>query len=328
MLSTYRSELMGWAILWIMMLHFGFHSVTPLGFVSQYGFAGVEIFLFVSGLGIYCSLDRDSRLPSFYRKRALRIFPAYCFLCIFASLLVYGDDIMTWLYRCTTIGFWTGGTIYFGWYVPSIVVLYLVAPLLKKAIDMRLHAVMAVGVVAILVVSYFLAKHQTLNREHFFFVYRIPAFIFGMYCAMFIKHGSAAVPDADGSAAVHDANGRGDILYLVLLLAGIPLFAVFYPLHHTVYEFKYYSLLYLLPLFMYLFCLLTRLLGFARPLLRAVGTASLEIYLIQNIFFSAIIDGLIVIPERWHDVCSVGLMTLCSLAGIIIHGTIQKIRTR
>ena len=38
-ISTYRSELMGCAIVWIMMLHFTFTQIKPLGFVAQYGFA-------------------------------------------------------------------------------------------------------------------------------------------------------------------------------------------------------------------------------------------------------------------------------------------------
>ena len=50
-ISTYRSELMGWSILWIMLLHFTFNQIKPLGFIAQYGFAGVDIFIFVSGLG-------------------------------------------------------------------------------------------------------------------------------------------------------------------------------------------------------------------------------------------------------------------------------------
>jgi peptidoglycan/LPS O-acetylase OafA/YrhL len=57
-ISTYRSELMGWAILWIMMLHFTFTQIKPLGFVAQYGFAGVEIFMLVSGFGLFFSLEK------------------------------------------------------------------------------------------------------------------------------------------------------------------------------------------------------------------------------------------------------------------------------
>ena len=72
-ISTFRSELMGWSILWIMMLHFTFNQIKPLGFIAQYGFAGVDIFLFVSGFGLFYSLNKDHNLVSFYRKRLLRI---------------------------------------------------------------------------------------------------------------------------------------------------------------------------------------------------------------------------------------------------------------
>ena len=70
-ISAYRSELMGWSILWIMMLHFTFNQIKPLGFIAQYGFAGVDIFLFVSGFGLFYSLDKDDNLVSFYRKMLL-----------------------------------------------------------------------------------------------------------------------------------------------------------------------------------------------------------------------------------------------------------------
>ena len=60
-ISNYRSELMGWAIVWVMMLHFSFNQIKPLGFIAQYGFAGVEIFMMVSGLGLYFALDKKQR---------------------------------------------------------------------------------------------------------------------------------------------------------------------------------------------------------------------------------------------------------------------------
>ena len=76
-ISTYRSELMGYSILWIMMLHFTFIQVKTLGFVAQYGFAGVEIFMMVSGFGLFFSLDKNASLKRFYKKRLLRIFSTY-----------------------------------------------------------------------------------------------------------------------------------------------------------------------------------------------------------------------------------------------------------
>lgn len=130
--STYRSELMGWSIVWIMMLHFGFYTLKPLGFVAQYGYAGVDIFLFVSGFGLFYSLDKKPLLLSFYRKRLIRIFPAYYLVGAFASIIVFHDTILQYLFRYSTIGFWTGGA-YFEWYVPSLLLLYLLAPFLKQA---------------------------------------------------------------------------------------------------------------------------------------------------------------------------------------------------
>ena len=73
---------MGYSILWIMMLHFTFIQVKPLGFVAQYGFAGVEIFMMVSGFGLFFSLEKDASLKHFYKKRLLRIFPTYYILGI------------------------------------------------------------------------------------------------------------------------------------------------------------------------------------------------------------------------------------------------------
>ena len=51
-ISKYRSELM--------MLHFRFIHIKPLGFLAQYGFAGVDIFMLVSGFGLYYSLEKTT----------------------------------------------------------------------------------------------------------------------------------------------------------------------------------------------------------------------------------------------------------------------------
>ena len=66
-ISTYRSELMGWAIVWIMMLHFTFTQIKPLGFLAQYGFAGVDIFMLVSGFGLFFSLEKNSHIIHFIK---------------------------------------------------------------------------------------------------------------------------------------------------------------------------------------------------------------------------------------------------------------------
>ena len=165
-ISTYRSELMGWSILWIMMLHFTFNQITPLGFVAQYGFAGVEIFLFVSGLGLFYSLERDKDLGFFYKKRLFRIFPTYYFLGIFASLSLFHDDILSYFFRYTTIGFWTGG-IYWEWYIPSLIILYLLVPIFKLLLDKNILYIVIIIIICF-GCSYCLIDSNHIDRAHFF----------------------------------------------------------------------------------------------------------------------------------------------------------------
>ena len=306
-ISIYRSELMGWSIIWIMMLHFTFNQIKPLGFVAQYGFAGVDIFMLVSGLGIYYSLHSNHNLLQFYKKRLLRIFPTYYILGLFASILLFHDNIIEYLCRYSTIGFWTGG-IYWEWYIPSIVILYLLSPIIKYIIEKKYFILLFCLCICIIVLTYFIInKRGILGLLHFFFLYRIPAFILGMVCAFWIK------------------NNISTKYYYLFLLTGIPVFCYFFPQHHQFYNYKYFSLLFLLPLFTLFFIQISKHINFINPIIRMIGNASLEIYLVQSLFFYAIIiDKLIEIPPMWHDAITLSLIILCSIIGIIIHWAINK----
>ncbi|MFV0538204.1 MAG: acyltransferase family protein [Dysgonomonas sp.] len=79
LLSKYRSQLMGIAILWIMLFHsnldVSFFTIFDL--IKSIGNAGVDIFMFVSGFGIYYSLIKGVSLKTFYKNRLWRILPYY-----------------------------------------------------------------------------------------------------------------------------------------------------------------------------------------------------------------------------------------------------------
>lgn len=304
--SIYRSELMGLSILWIMMLHFTFQQISPLGVLSQFGYAGVEIFFLVSGLGLYVSLDKDSHLTHFYRKRLLRIFPTYFILGSISSLLLYHDDLITYLFRHTTIGFWTGGP-YADWFIPSILLLYLIAPLCKRLVDSSRRVTIALSVLILAVTYLLIDKDSILPRTHFFLIYRIPAFILGMTIARWLKYDSTIRP------------------FFLLLLLGLPFFCWFYPHHHEVYNYKYFSVLFLLPAILICFTLLSKYARFLSPLTASMGRASLEIYLIQGILFSATLKGIIVIPPSWHDIASISFITLSIVLGIAVHWAFNRL---
>lgn len=306
-ISTYRSELMGWSIMWIMMLHFTFTQIKPLGFLAQYGFAGVDIFMLVSGFGLYFSLEKNSHIISFYKKRFLRIFPTYYILGIFASILLYHDTILTYLFRYTTIGFWTGG-VYSAWYIPSIVFLYLCTPFIKKLYDHKLLIIIILICVLCLITSYILVANDYIPKSepHFFLLCRIPSFLFGMTCAYWVK------------------NDIANKYYYFILLTGIPFCIYLYPLHHTIYNYKYLSLVFLLPLFAFIFVTISKYCHSINPIISKIGKASLEIYIIQGMIFHAIGTGIITMSTEYHDIISIFLMILSSSLGISAHWLIDK----
>ena len=305
-ISTYRSELMGWSILWIMMLHFTFKQIIPIGFIAQYGFAGVEIFLLVSGFGLYFSLEKDGNILHFYRKRLLRIFPTYYIIGIFSCFILDHDSFLNYLFRYTTIGFWTNG-LFWDWYIPSLVMLYVLAPLFNALLTKNLFHLLGIVVVSCLVLAYILIdRDDILDRAHFFFLYRIPAFIFGMVCAYWCKKGISPK------------------YYFYILIAGLPFFALLYPHHHEIYNYKYFSLIFLLPFFTLAFLLISKNIKFINPFMSAMGKASLEIYLIQAMFFSAILRGLLPVNPAWHDATTVLLIIISTLLGLLAHWLIDK----
>ncbi len=304
-ISDYRSELMGWSILWIMMLHFTFTQIDPLGFIAQYGFAGVDIFMLVSGYGLFFSLDRDKNIINFYRKRFIRVFPTYYLLGIIPSILIHHDSFLIYLWRYTTLGYWIGG-IYGDWFIPAIIFLYIVAPFIKNLFDKRrIVLITIISIVLLLLSYYFIDKGDIIDRSHFFLLYRIPAFIFGMYCAYCQRAKSSLTT------------------YLVLLIVGVFLFAPLFPHHHEVYNYKYFSLVFLLPTTTYLFITLSKYLKTLNYPLKKMGESSLEIYLIQSNFFFLTTHGYI--PNNaWHDTITIGFILISTLLGILAHRIINN----
>ncbi|UKK61058.1 acyltransferase [Prevotella communis] len=310
-ISTYRSELMGWAIIWIMMLHFTFTQITPLGFVAQYGFAGVDIFMLVSGFGLFFSLDKNPNISQYYQRRILRIFPTYFFLGIFASLIVFHDSILTYLIRYTTIGFWTG-IPYWEWYIPTIISFYLIAPFIKLLIDKRKHITLSTILTIILLSAFYVVAKDIFEAKdpHFFMLYRFPAFVFGMLCAYWMK------------------NEASKMYYYSILAIGIPCFVFLFPHHHEIYNYKYFSLLFLLPVFAFIFIFISKCIKKINPIISHIGKASLEVYLIQCIFFNLIIDGRFIVPSAWHDTITFALILVSSILGILTHWLINRLTNR
>ena len=130
-ISKYRSTLMGLAILWVMYFHIGVQYFTDFGwFFHRIGFYGVDIFLFLSGIGVYFSLKKRPKVLGFYKARAARILPAYFIVATAAYLLLRLENgsIGNFLIYISGIGYWTKQSR-FDWYIPTQILFYLLTPL-------------------------------------------------------------------------------------------------------------------------------------------------------------------------------------------------------
>ena len=80
LLSKYRSELMGAAMLWVMLYHAEAleFEVKMFNLVRGAGFGGVDVFILLSAMGLAMSLGRrEQEYASFMARRGKRILPAY-----------------------------------------------------------------------------------------------------------------------------------------------------------------------------------------------------------------------------------------------------------
>lgn len=153
-----RGELLGLAALMIAWFHSSFLIRYPaVDAVNTFMYTGVDIFIFLSGLGAARSLARRSP-QDFYKRRFLRLFPAYLpvvtlwFLYAVCPRLVNinADNAPVYLTQYLGNIFMTGELLnlsgQLNWYIQAIVWFYLASPLLlraaKKAAESVLSAVL------------------------------------------------------------------------------------------------------------------------------------------------------------------------------------------
>lgn len=134
-----RFYLMGVAILIIIGLHFFMYSAFPKesvwGFLFSKGYIGVDIFLFISSYGLCFSFNKNS-LADYYKRRAIRIYPAYLVFLII-TLIFYGKSYSEpiWqLFVFQVTGLASFRQTDFEWYVPALIVVYVAFPLLYKGL--------------------------------------------------------------------------------------------------------------------------------------------------------------------------------------------------
>lgn len=135
-ISKYRTELMGLAILGVMLGHLMNETYQPLILAQLARVVHTPGFLFLSGFGLYYSFSNNSDVYLFFKKRIVRLYIPYFMITLpfFFALLALGRcSFLQFFGYMTTAAFWYEGNYYAMWYVAVSLTLYAIFPLMYHA---------------------------------------------------------------------------------------------------------------------------------------------------------------------------------------------------
>lgn len=160
LLSKYRDELYGISIIWIILFH-GLEikrTALPkfLRFIDpilDHGNCGVEIFLFLSGICLFFSLEGNYDILAFLKKRIKRIILPFLLIdgvYWFYSCIYLKGDFSQFIQNITFYSFWIG-KVKTVWFIALILLLYLIYPIIYRVVVKNKHA----SYIIALVVAFF-----------------------------------------------------------------------------------------------------------------------------------------------------------------------------
>ena len=187
-----RNALFGISAVWIVLFHInGFVGIPiPPSFLHKllsiffsFGNTGVDVFLFLSSIGLLFSLKKNS-IKDYYVHRLKRIMIPYLLIGLLFYLwydfVFMKDGIVQFILNWSTLNCWISGQDHM-WYISFIVVAYALFPLLYYLDDKTNHlstVVMIVGCVIFEMLAYHYDLPIYANCERA--LSRIPVFLVGL----------------------------------------------------------------------------------------------------------------------------------------------------
>lgn len=285
-ISKARSALMGCAMLAVMLFH-QFFTTFPGSFVFHwYGDLGVDMFLFLSGFGIYHSLRKrhSGGLRSFYCRRFIRIIPAAVIAGIFVTIPLGGDTMEYWPLCILGLNLW---------YVRAIIILYILSPFILSLFEKSRRQwtifllISACSMAASSLVLYSLSSklgiYHPLVQTTGWTLARLPIFAFGLFLPIRHESGKGKLPCFHCAVAAM-------LLSLPAAFCRSPLSEIPPDLYCHIPLYMCYAAL--IPLVYLSARAASKLFSLVTPValrpLQWVGTFSLEIYLVHEAVFGFI----------------------------------------
>ena len=178
---------MGAAMMWVMFTHTIYYGHSDvIRYFHIIGIYGVDMFLMVSGLGIYRSMRQSKSIGEFYKKRAIRILPAY-FVVAISWYLFFKTEVSLSDKLLAIFGInYFRGTIYhiqefFDWFIPFLTVLYIITPLYDKLFQ-KVESKWKLTVLASMISPILAIIGAYTGRQVLYYsIVRIPIYLIG-YC--------------------------------------------------------------------------------------------------------------------------------------------------
>ena len=320
-ISRFRGEQMGAAMLFIILFHVGLDRWDPFFGLRRTGNVGVDIFLFLSGVGLWYSWSKMTEngmsvrdmLKRFFRNRYLRIYPAWL---IMASLYYiprfHGGTLRAWIDLIGDIAinwdFWLYDELTF-WYIPAIMMLYTIAPFYMMLIQRHpmYRWLPLISVIWCVMVQWVIPIHHAVGHLEIFWS-RVPIFLLGINFGSLVKSRYIIDGQAVWMLAAIWLLTFGTCLYLEQMRHG----------HFPLFVERMLYIPFTITSVMLLNRIFRRLPSRCNTVLRFVGMVSLEAYLIHSHFVlchierlhigywpTFLLTAIITMPLAWllHVVC-------------------------
>ena len=302
-------------------------NAGAIGFFNELGVLFVGIFFFFSGYGLYTSLNtKENYLKGFLKKRFVTILiPFYlCIIVFTVAAAICGTQFNPIQLLCVLSG-WSLINANM-WYIVEIVILYIAFYVIYKLIKNRTAAtvVMTIFVAAMITGSFLLAHGADMSCSFWFqgewWYNSTLLFVIGI---IFSKH----------SDLIRRIARKG---YAILLPVSAILVAVFawltnYALSHysywseipggdPAYMDKLRCLSVQLPFVIFFVCfvlLVMMKVRFGNPVLKFLGSISLELYLIHNLILNGLHNGTMFRVKDPGMYCILTILISVALATVI-----------
>lgn len=186
-LRRHRNEIKGFAILWVVFFHARLNLSGVLFDVQRIGYGGVDIFFFLSGFGLYHSLEFNNDLKSYIKRRIFRLMPAYlpfCLIWLLVMIPVSGvgktGAVRMAMGNLFMVGFFSGSPLKINWYLSALLLSLLLAPFFHAFLG-KGKRLGARG--AILLVLLFCFGLAFIDNDAYMAISRLPVFVLGMLFA-------------------------------------------------------------------------------------------------------------------------------------------------